>query len=216
MQKIADILAIDIVKKGEVTQFDTEVVALAQNLGFLPATLVERMNQSLPTVVERRLYVLLATGMTGSGIIRPITFSRIIRSFAGYSRQLDESSILMHNVGKNLEISEVDQFIDFLNPVFDLIRANDYNIDVESACKLVHTYGDYANEMLGLIADNAEGIVEELMNRKARESGKVQRAVKYVVERILPVFEENGLPAPLTIADMFTSLSDKLENMKRS
>jgi hypothetical protein len=207
-------LALQIAVRGEVVQHEPDVANLAEHFGFFPATLFAKINEFLLTPVERRLYLIFATNMSDSNIMEPRTFGRIVRSFTGPTSSLGADSLIDHEVGQNLQVSQVDQFIDFLDPVMELIRGEEWSLDVDSACELVRCFGDDAVAFVHDIDHNLDGVLEAIKIRSSKESKKLERAVKYIVCQMLPEIERTGRPMPRTVSELFDdSLADKLKNM---
>ncbi len=164
-------------------------------------TVIRRVEDALPSKIERMIYVDLAVGYR----IHPESLRKLLDIFRG-DNHLTASDLEKRSVGLNLVKSKFDDVVDKVEQALLLVdKTSDsasYMMSMESAARLVEVYGDQAEEVLGQIVENVSDVAEYLgISLDRSPSVIVGVAIKTLLEKVNNL--QGGKPLPLTVEEMF-------------
>jgi hypothetical protein len=169
-------------------------------------TVVRRVEDALPSVVERMIYVDLALGYR----IHPESLRKMLDVFRG-DNPLTQKDLEKRVVGVNLVKSKFDDVVDKVEQALSLIdKTSDsaqYMMSMANAAHLVEVYGSHAEEVLGQIVENIADVARYLnLNPERSSSVIVGVAVTVLIQKLHNL--QGGETLPLTVEEMFRELRE--------
>lgn len=182
------------------TPTNLRVKGVARKMNWNAETVIRRVQNALPAPVEQQIYLEVALSYR----IYPESLKKMLDVFreSDALRDIDRD---WFSVGPNLVKSRFDDVINKVEQALKLVDKDsdeaDFMMSMKSAAQLVESYGEHAEDVLGVIIENVAEVARLLDIKSEVPRVIVGLAVKDLAKNIshYPI----GSPLPLTIEEMF-------------
>ena len=175
------------------------VKSIAFRLRWHVDTVIQRVEDALPSPVEQQLYLAVAGGFR----IHPESLRKLLDVFLD-GDNLRESDLQQVTIGPHLVVSRFDQTVDkiqsalsLLDKTSDTMAASCLSMTV--VARLVEVYGDSAEEIVGSVIENSEYVADRLhLHQSTSTSAVIGIALADLCKRLAL-----GREVPMTVEEMF-------------
>ena len=154
----------------------------AKRLNWKPETLVRRIQEALPAVVEQQVYLRVAPSFG----IQPESIAKLLRYHLG-SQELQPHDLNDRPAGNNLVNNKFTVAMEFLRETLNLVSHrsiySQIGISMETAAQLVTAYGEDAPFIVESVVDSIGLIRERLGIRRLSDSRLISLVITFIAKR---------------------------------
>jgi len=139
------------------------VTAVAEKLRWKPSTLIARVKEALPAVVEQQMYLTVCEDFR----IHPETMATLLEAFRGFARPLEAIDAVSRPVGRDLIVNRLDivsEKVEWALAILDKDR--DHLTEIQMSAKhvavLVNCYGEHSEVIVDTLISEASMIAESI------------------------------------------------------